>query len=323
MMPRVSDRWLDGSTRPGDVDAAALEAVVARVLGSGASIERAPGGVSTAVYRVDRDGEVVFVRVAEQPGGSMEVEAAVHARLRTIGVTVPEVLALDDGVDLGRGLMILREIPGRPLVGSAGVDPTPVLRAAGADLARINGVEVDGFGWIRRDGAAPPFRGVHASYRAFVEEGTQGIQGAAASALDARQGAVLSTLLEAVAAEEREARLAHGDFDGTHIYQHAGAYSGLIDLGEMRGAEPWYDLAFALVQDRSAVTALVAGYREVAPVPEDLSRRLLRSATVIVATQLGRWIVRDGPDALERPSGRWWTSRLRELVDEVDSDGAA
>lgn len=305
------------------MDAAALEAVVARVLGSGAAIERAPGGVSTAVYRVDRDGDVVFVRVAEQPGGSMEVEAAVHEHLRTIGVSVPEVLALDDGAELGRGLMILREMPGRPLLGSDGVDPTPVLRAAGADLARINGVEVDGFGWIRRDGAAPPFRGVHASYRAFVEEGAQGIHGVAASALDAPRDAVLSTLLEAVAAEDPDARLAHGDFDGTHIYQRAGSYTGVIDLGEMRGAEPWYDLSFALVQDRSAVSALIDGYRDVAPVPSDLPRRLLRSATVIVATQLGRWVVRDGSAALERPSGRWWTSRLRELVDELTTDGAA
>jgi Ser/Thr protein kinase RdoA (MazF antagonist) len=253
----------------------------------------------------------------------MEVEAAVHEHLRTIGVSVPEVLALDDGAELGRGLMILREMPGRPLLGSDGVDPTPVLRAAGADLARINGVEVDGFGWIRRDGAAPPFRGVHASYRAFVEEGAQGIHGVAASALDAPQDAVLSTLLEAVAAEDPDARLAHGDFDGTHIYQRAGSYTGVIDLGEMRGAEPWYDLSFALVQDRSAVSALIDGYRDVAPVPSDLPRRLLRSATVIVATQLGRWVVRDGSAALERPSGRWWTSRLRELVDELTTDGAA
>ena len=305
------------------MDAAALEAVVARVVGSGAAIDRAPGGVSTAVYRVDRGGEVVFVRVAEQPGGSMAVEAVVHEHLRAIGVAVPEVLALDEGAELGRGLMILREMPGRPLVGSDGVDPTPVLRAAGADLARINGVEVDGFGWIRRDGPAPPFRGAHASYRAFVEEGAQGIHGSAASVLDTRQAAVLSILLEAVAAEAPDARLAHGDFDGTHIYHRAGAYTGLIDLGEMRGAEPWYDLAFALVQDRSMVSALIAGYREVAPVPSDLPRRLLRSATVIVATQLGRWVVRDGPNALDRPSGRWWASRLRELVDELGPDGAA
>ena len=156
-----------------------------------------------------------------------------------------------------------------------------------------------------------------------MEEGAQGVGGVAASALDARQGAVVSTLLEAVADEEPDARLAHGDFDGTHIYHRGGSYTGVIDLGEMRGAEPWYDLAFALVQDRSAVPALVAGYRDVAPVPGDLPRRLLRSATVIVATQLGRWYVRDGPDALERPSGRWWTSRLRELIDELTADGAA
>lgn len=97
----------------------------------------------------------------------------------------------------------------------------------------------------------------------------------------------------------------------------------MIDLGEMRGTDPWYDLAFVLVQDRSAVADLIAGYRDVASVPADLPSRLLRGATLIIAAQLARWFVRDGPGALERPSGRWWTSRLRELVDELAPDGAA
>jgi aminoglycoside phosphotransferase (APT) family kinase protein len=305
------------------VEPAALDAVVVRVLGPGTAIERVPGGVSSPVYRVDRGGEIVFIRLAEELGGSMRVEAAVQEHLRAIGVAVPEVLAVDAGAELGRGLMVLREVPGRPLAGSGGVDPTPVLRAAGGDLARINGVEVEGFGWIRRTGEAPPFRGVHASYRAFVEEGAQGIRGVADAVLDARHDAVLSTLLGAVAAEEPEARLAHGDFDGTHIYHRAGSYTGVIDLGEMRGAEPWYDLAFALVQDRAAVPALVAGYRDVAEVPPDLPRRLIRSATVIAATQLARWFVRDGRDVFDRPAGLWWSSRLRHLLDELASDGAA
>ena len=322
-MPRVSDRWLDGSPRPDDVDAVALDAIVTRLLGPGHAIERAPGGVSTSVYRVHRGDEIAYVRVAEEPGGRMEVEAAVHAHLRAIGVAVPEVLAVDAGVELGRGLMIVREMPGRPLAMSREVDRGPILRAAGADLARINAVRVDGFGWIRRDGDAPPFRGVHATYRAFVEDGAQGLPGVAGSALDTRQRHVLSGLLEASAAEDPAARLAHGDFDGTHIYQREGAYAGVIDLGEMRGTHSWYDLAFVLVQDRSALADLVAGYRDVASVPADLPSRLLRSATLIVAAQLARWFVRDGPGALERPSGRWWTSRLRELVDELAPDGAA
>jgi len=113
--------------------------------------------------------------------------------------------------------MIVREMPGRPLAVSREVARGPILRAAGADLARINAVQVDGFGWIRRDGGAPRFRGVHATYRAFVEDGAQGVAGVAGSALDIRQRHVLSGLLEASAAEDPAARLAHGDFDGTHI----------------------------------------------------------------------------------------------------------
>ena len=118
-------------------------------------------------------------------------------------------------------------------------------------------------------------------------------------------------------ADDPPSRLAHGDFDITHIYQRDGRYTGVIDLGEMRGAEPHYDLAYFLVQDPAGgkLPDLLAGYAEVAPTPGDLDERLRRSAVVIVATQLCRWIDRDGIEALDRPSGRWWLARLATLLD--------
>jgi hypothetical protein len=46
----------------------------------------------------------------------------------------------------------------------------------------------------------------------------------------------------------------------------------------------------------------------------DITNHLQRSATIIVATQLCRWIDRDGIGSLDRPSGRWWLDRLRALL---------
>ena len=90
----------------------------------------------------------------------------------------------------------------------------------------------------------------------------------------------------------------------------------MIDFGEIRGAEPHYDLAFFLVQDAAGAMLgdVIAGYAEITPLPADLAVRLRRSATVIVATQLCRWVDRDGIESLDRPSGRWWLDRLRALL---------
>ncbi len=134
---------------------------------------------------------------------------------------------------------------------------------------------------------------------------------AARRALDAHFAATRS--------DDPPSRLAHGDFDATHIYQRDGRYTGVIDLGEMRGAEPHYDLAFFLVQDtaESMLPELLLGYAEVATIPDDLDGRLRRSATVIVATQLCRWVVRDGVESFERPSGLWWLERLHALLGDA------
>ena len=96
--------------------------------------------------------------------------------------------------------------------------------------------------------------------------------------------AVLEARFDRARAEEPSSRLAHGDFDATHIYQRDGVYTGVIDLGEMRGAEPQYDLAYFLVQDptREWLGDLIAGYEEVGDAPPYIDL----SATVIVATQL-------------------------------------
>ena len=317
-MARVHERWLDGSIRPSDVEVEALRALVTRLAGPGFGIERAPGGMTTPVYRIQRDGERLYLRMAEDPGGSMHAEAAVHAHLRAAGVSVPEVIVVDPGPEIGRGVMLVYEIEGEPVAGADGIDPAPILRAAGRDLATINALAVEGFGWIRRDEPVWPPRAVDATYEAFVNGGAAALAvladrlppGEARGALEARFGEAR--------ADDPPSRLAHGDFDTTHIFQSDGRFTGVIDLGEMRGAEPHYDLAYFLVQDQGGAMLgdLLVGYAEVAVLPDDLTERMRRSATVIAATQLSRWIARDGLESLERPSGRWWLARLGALLDD-------
>ena len=318
IMACMPERWLDGSIRPSDEEGEALRALVTRLVGPRFAIDRALGGMSTPVYRLQRGAECLYLRMSEDPGRSMHAEVAVHEHLRAAGVSVPEVIAVDDAPEIGRGVMLVGEIGGEPVAGADGIDLAPILRAAGRDLATINSLAVDGFGWIRRDEPVWPPRGEDATYEAFVKGGTGALAALADRLPTDEARGVLEARLGEARADDPPSRFAHGDFDATHIFHRDGRYTGVIDVGEMRGAEPHYDLAYFLVQDQAGamLADLLAGYAEMVALPGDLADRLRRSATVIVATQLSRWIVRDGLECLERPSGRWWLARLGALLDD-------
>jgi aminoglycoside phosphotransferase (APT) family kinase protein len=53
--------------------------------------------------------------------------------------------------------------------------------------------------------------------------------------------------------DRNHGQLAHGDFDVTPIFQQDGAYTGLIDFGEIRGAEPFHDLGHFHLHDGEAL----------------------------------------------------------------------
>ena len=251
IMARMPERWLDGSTRPPDEEAEALRALVARLAGPGFEIERAPGGMSTPVYRLRRADETLYLRASEDPGGSMRAEAAVHEHLRAAGVSVPEVVAVDDAPEIGRGVMLVREIEGEPLAGGDVTDRAPILRAAGRDLGpdqrdRGRGVRVDP---PRRAGVAAARARTRPTRRSWTEARRPSMWSRKRLPTERRARRPGRDVRSGAGPSEPPSRLAHGDFDATHIYQRDGVYTGVIDLGEMRGAEPHYDLAYFLVQD--------------------------------------------------------------------------
>jgi aminoglycoside phosphotransferase (APT) family kinase protein len=158
---------------------------------------------------------------------------------------------------IGRSVAIATEVPGASLAASA--CPTAVARAvaeaAGEDLAVINSVTVDGFGWVRRRGPGWPLRAEHATYLAFL---TSYLPAAWPGPLESLLSSGALATVEAMLDVERgrspaPGRLAHGDFDTTAIFCAGGRYTGLIDFGEIRGAEPEFDLGHFYLHDRKWV----------------------------------------------------------------------
>jgi Ser/Thr protein kinase RdoA (MazF antagonist) len=300
--------------RKPDAEPRALRDLVGRVFPGGerAIVTRTAQGTTTQVYRIDRGGEFFYLRLAEDREDHFAAEALVHDLLATRGVRVPRVVhyePFDEALD--RSVLVTTEIPGRSLADRpTGVDVRSLLVAAGRDLARINDLAVEGFGWVRRDRPATErLEAELPTHRAFalgvMEEGLAGLDAFLSSADVER---VHSTVARHDAwLDSPRGRLAHGDFDLTHVYHRNGEYAGIIDFGEIRGADRWYDLGHFALHDgerppAGALSDLLEGYREVAPYAAEDERRiwlwtlligmrlLVRTAGRAPATTQARWV---------------------------------
>jgi aminoglycoside phosphotransferase (APT) family kinase protein len=131
--------------------------------------------------------------------------------------------------------------------------------------------------------------------------------------------------LQVVADQERQrpvrrAHLAHGDFDAIHIWlDDRGRYAGIIDFGEMRGADRHFDLSHFLLHDHAARSVplfedFLAGYAEATALAEDHRDLIRRSAIMSGLRQLSVWL---GPGRNDSPASdraRLRATQLRNLL---------
>jgi len=197
------------------------------------------------------------------------------------------------------------------------------VREAGRDLARLNGVTVDGFGFVSRATLGWPLAGEFPRYEDFVTSFLPDPWPGPMSELflNRQIDDIDGLIAEHRAMPLRAGTLAHGDFDTTPIFHSEGRYSGLIDFGEVRGADPLFDLGHFLLHDREHLAwmlfdELLKGYQEVSDTSSDFERAVRSSAVLLGLRQLGRWIA---------PERGWWTEhrlvrariqRIQELLGE-------
>ena len=282
----------------------------------------ASGGRLVVVYRAVADGVPYYLRLAEETGQDMTTDALVLGRLRARGVRVPEVVAASPPTAaFARSWLIMTEIPGRSIA-CDGTDEEARQAAAGAgrDAAVINSVPVAGFGWVRRDGSER-LTAELPGYRQFAGSGLPAPwPGALRDAFGPRQ---LDALRELAAAEQdrplRSGHLAHGDLDVTHVYAHAGRYSGIIDFGEMRGADPYFDLGHFLLHDGETrpvrlFSSFLDGYCQVSPLPSGHLEAIRTSAILLGLRQLSHWLSPERGYPLSRPLVQLRIAALASLL---------
>jgi Ser/Thr protein kinase RdoA (MazF antagonist) len=306
-----------------DVEQQALHAMLRPVLGPELTVARTPAGLAAQVYRVQAAGRVVYARIAEGENDDLSVDAALLEHLRALGLRVPPVVHVEPfDQAVGRSVLITGEIAGEPLAGCRDQRAARrIAHAAGRELAMLNSLGVQGFGWVQRQPPAWPLRATSPTYAEFV---TSYLPDPWPGPLGRLFTVAELERLWALVDRERQrdlagARLAHGDFDTTAIFQVDGGYSGLIDFGEIRGTEPLFDLGhFHLWEHQRSPLPLweelVAGYGEVAALPAGCQELVGRSATLLGLRQLARWL---GPPRHLDPghpavTGR--VTRLRQLL---------
>jgi aminoglycoside phosphotransferase (APT) family kinase protein len=305
-----------------DLDALAGLAHEALPRAKSVSIEAASGGHVVVVYRAMVDGVRYYLRLAEEPGQDLTTDAFILERLRALGVRAPGVVAVSAATAFPRSWMIMTEIPGRSIAqGGTDGGARRAAIAAGRDVAVMNSVPVSGFGWLRRDGSAQLSADL-TSYRQFVVSYLPAPwPGRLAELFDHRQ---LDALLALATAEQdrpsRTGHLVHGDLDVTHIYAHAGGYSGIIDFGEMRGADPYFDLGHFLLHDGETRPArlfshFLNGYREVNPLPDGYLQEIRASAILLGLRQLSRWLGPERGYSLSHPLVQRRFAELSNLID--------
>jgi aminoglycoside phosphotransferase (APT) family kinase protein len=298
-----------------DIDPTNLRLLLDRLFPEAGSVasERMRSGGSTQVYRLDRAGENLYLRFGEEAVDSFSPEAWVMQQLVERGARVPGVVLVEEfAPEVERSVMVTTEVPGEPLqiggMGSDGADHLrrEVLAAAGRDLALINSLPVAGFGFVNR---RRPWTGPLAGSFSVFDEwllSTTGAPFAAAESFSTSERWRIAEAIDHVKHETdpEQGWLAHGDFDTSHIFVDASAYTGIIDFGEIRGADRWYDLADFVLHsggeiEGAAVTSLFTGYSEVRPLAgSDITS--IRMRGVVLGIALLKRIAGRGLDWYER-----------------------
>jgi Ser/Thr protein kinase RdoA (MazF antagonist) len=320
----------DAVTQQFPVEIPTLARLVRRVFpGAGSMVvEDAGGGRPPVVYRARVDDATFYLRLAEAPGDDLTTDAEILDRLRRLGVSVAAVVAAEAApAELDRSCMIVTEVPGRSLAqGGTDDEAKWAARAAGRDTAVLNSLSVDGFGWIKRTGNQPLRAGLNTYGEFAVSDLPERWPGWLAGLFDQAQFHTLETLVESEHARPvQAAHLAHGDLDVTHIYTCDGRYQGIIDFGEMRGSDLYFDLGHFLLHDSETrpvelFDSFLAGYTEVTALPDDHWEAIRISAILLGLRQLSLWL---GPERGISPKHRLVRLRVAELANLLEGNPAA
>lgn len=252
-----------------------------------ADIQRVNSGVSTNVYKISRDNTIYYLRIATDLAESMQSEVMIHQLLGSIGVSVPSVESHENFSDVldGHSYIVTSEIRGAAL-STLPSSPREVLFSAGADLAKINMHQLNGFGGVLRfEKDIDEIKGYLTSFEEFVSRDfAKNLESLLSSRLITDTDIPILEYISnqvSLLTPNGLGYLAHGDFSSQHIFADNGEYSGIIDFGDAKVANDVYDLAYFKLQNRDSFNYLTEGYKQQTDIGEDCLFRVSLTALLI------------------------------------------
>ena len=286
-----------------DLDAARLDAVLARHGLSGESVVRRPNvGIFNAIFDV---GPNLILRVPREHPAFVDAarkESIVVPIARARGVRTPVLVAFDDTLELLTVPYSLYErAPGVPLehLNRAPSETSEAYREVGRDLARLHGAErtptTDG---LALEDLPPP----EPLADELAELGFIGV-------LEARWlTSWLEHLRDLGGTEEKDVVLRHGDVQATNVLaERSGAFVALLDFGACGWGEAAHDFAGVPL---AAAPFMLDGYREERGWAVDAS---FEARVVWRQLHIALFLARRGP----QPDKSWAERPLGMLLDLV------
>jgi aminoglycoside phosphotransferase (APT) family kinase protein len=205
-------------------------------------------------------------------------EVRAYDRLRTIGVPVPEIIALD----VSRALVplpyiLMRRLPGRSMA-FAWKDMTDKQRSAaavqaGEVLAQIHGIIMDNFGWLSNLDIDPMASAVEFTDTHFYWHLQEAYLDRAFDSANRARLVALWERVKSYVAQVRQPHLIHGDFQFENILVDDGRIAGVIDFEWGGAGDPAWDFMMEgrwEEQCPGSVKHLYAGYQSTRPLPAHL-----------------------------------------------------
>ena len=273
---------------------------------SGFDIEKVEEGISTDVFRLSCKNIVYFLRVLPEDE-PLEFQLLAHKLILEKGVKIPKIVfSQKQSSKLDKkSFMIVTEIPGKSISNSKNLTNgqlADILYETGKELALINSIEVNGIGWIEavKTNKLVAYSKnyqefiIHENMKRLAELEKEKI---ISSSIFAKTKNYIETNSNLFNLNENS-YLAHGDFGNSHIFQKNAKYSGIIDLGDIRGTTKFHDLAHYYVYHRNELPLLIKGYDSVYKLPIDYIERIKVEALIIAIGKLW-WIWKNFPGRLK------------------------
>jgi len=280
-------------------------------------VERPRSGTWTHTYLIgDREHQWV-ARVYEAPGRRLKKSFVVQQKAASVGMRVPKIVAhrleapepgghIWTVEEFVRGDEFFPEHFDRETRMSISVD-------SGRQLRRLHAVEVDGFGFFRKDA----LHAQYATWGEWLDAQEKGIEEAVEIAgLRGDDVPVIKAAYDALRdAYPDSARLCHGDFAGDNLLVEDGRLVAVVDWENALACDPAHDVAYwcRWHEDLECLDALLAGYDPAAP--EGFRRRVL-AHHVLLAVDFIVWYEEEG----DREGVEDCRRMLREIVQNPHRD---